>query len=134
VPPSAPDPATARGCSHPVRLRSVGVNKATGEVLAERPAIYMPCGSRRASGCPSCAEIYNADAFHLIRLGLLTRHTATALPLFVTLTAPGADVFGTGHHFRSLVHPSGVGGREAADAPEVPPGHRPARLTRRRPA
>jgi hypothetical protein len=30
----------------------------------------------------------------------------------------------------SLVHHPRVGGREAADAPEVPPGHRPARLTR----
>jgi para-aminobenzoate synthetase / 4-amino-4-deoxychorismate lyase len=36
---------------------------------------------------------------------------------------------------RSLVHPCRVGGfRWAADAPEVPPGHRPARLTLRRPA
>ncbi len=38
------------------------------------------------------------------------------------------------HRRRSLVHPLSVSGsRRAADAPEVPPGHRPARLTLRRP-
>jgi DNA-binding transcriptional LysR family regulator len=34
---------------------------------------------------------------------------------------------------RSLVHHPLVGSRETADAPEVPPGHRPARSTRGRP-
>ena len=38
-------------------------------------------------------------------------------------------VVGGANVMRSLVHHPCVGGREAADAPEVPPGHCPARLT-----
>jgi hypothetical protein len=96
-----PDVSSARECSRPVRLKSPGVDRNTGELVAGPSAIYMPCGTRRASRCPACAKVYNGDAFQLLRLGLLQRHTNGALPLFVTLTAPGAKVFGTNHHFRA---------------------------------
>ena len=32
--------------------------------------IYKPCGNRRATTCPGCAETYRRDAYHLIRAGL----------------------------------------------------------------
>jgi hypothetical protein len=55
--------------------------------------IYTPCGNRRAAFCPSCAETYRRDTYHLIAAGLrgdrwglppLNEHIA----LFVTATAP----------------------------------------------
>src|ERR687893_141188 len=74
---------------------------ATGRILATHPtsempdeALYVPCSNRRAVVCPSCAETYRADTFHLIRAGLtggkgvpdtITRHPC----VFLTLTAPG---------------------------------------------
>ena len=33
--------------------------------------IYKPCGNRRATTCPGCAETYRRDAYHLIRAGLI---------------------------------------------------------------
>jgi Replication initiator protein, pSAM2 len=61
--------------------------------------IYKACGNRRASLCPGCARTYQADAYQLLRAGLVggkgipatvSRHPA----VFATLTAPG---FGTVH-------------------------------------
>jgi hypothetical protein len=93
---------SAAACTHPVRLTGhlYRVDAATGEVLATTPTsalpdgiIYKPCGNRRASSCPACAETYRRDAFHLIRTGLIggkgispdvARHPA----VFLTLTAP----------------------------------------------
>jgi hypothetical protein len=39
-----------------------------GDVVEFR-VIYKPCGNRRASTCPGCAETYRRDSFHLIRAG-----------------------------------------------------------------
>ena len=56
--------------------------------------IYKACGNRRATVCPSCAEVYRADAYQLVLAGLqggkgvpdtVARHPA----VFATLTAPG---------------------------------------------
>ena len=33
--------------------------------------LYVPCGDRRASVCPPCAETYRADTYQLIRAGLV---------------------------------------------------------------
>jgi hypothetical protein len=84
------------------------------------------CGNRREAVCPSCAERYRQDAYHLIAAGLrggksvpesVTEHPA----LFVTLTAPS---FG-------LVHsrPLGPDGtprrcRPRRDTPTCPHGVR----------
>ena len=59
----------------------------------------MACKTRRASRCPSCAEIYRADTYQLIRAGLVggkgVPDTVTDHPaVFVTLTAPS---FGAVH-------------------------------------
>jgi hypothetical protein len=92
----------AAACTHPVRLygRIKHIDPATGELLHTVPtdklpdqAIYKPCGNRRATTCPGCAETYRRDAYHLIRAGLIggkgiTPAVATHPAVFATLTAP----------------------------------------------
>ena len=106
--------AAASACRHPIRLEGqIHVNNPAGEHIgtfdtADMPdgAIYTPCGNRRAAVCPSCAEVYRRDTYHLIRAGLqgdrwgippLHDHIA----LFVTATAPS---FGRVHHRVVTVH------------------------------
>jgi hypothetical protein len=106
--------AGAAGCSRPVRLTGTAatVHARTGEVLdtyraADAPdgLVYKPCGTRRASVCPSCARTYQGDAYHLLRAGL-TGSTSAGVPetvaahpiVFLTLTAPG---FGAVHGRRT---------------------------------
>ncbi len=53
----------------------------------------MPCGDRRASVCPACAETYRADTYQLIKAGLTggkgLPDTVSAHPcVFATFTAP----------------------------------------------
>ena len=101
--------ARAHGCVRPVRLRgsSVTVDSRTGAVVesfdtADLPdaVLYKPCGTRRASVCPACAERYRWDAYHLIASGLrggkgvpesVTAHPAT----FLTLTPPSFGIVHT---------------------------------------
>ena len=106
--------ARANGCSRPVRLRgsSTTVDSRTGEVVETfdtdalpDAVLYKPCGTRRASVCPACAERYRWDAYHLIRAGMAggkgVPDTVTTHPaMFLTLTPPS---FGTVHrrHDRS---------------------------------
>jgi hypothetical protein len=92
----------AAGCTNPVRLRgsSMTVDTATGEILSQVDTetlpdrvIYKPCGNRRACECPSCAEVYRRDAYHLLRSGLAggkgIPETVSAHPaVFATFTAP----------------------------------------------
>ncbi|PSK80176.1 hypothetical protein CLV63_1632 [Murinocardiopsis flavida] len=107
-------------CSRPVRVagRASAVDPASGEVQASFSSADQPdgtlliaCGDRRASVCPSCAETYRRDMWHVVVSGLQGRTSATssgahagvrgaavetAVPssvashprLFVTLTAP----------------------------------------------
>jgi hypothetical protein len=101
------------GCTRPVRLRGqlVDVDTTTGEVIrqvdtgSELPdgVIYKACGTRRASQCPSCAEVYRRDAYFLLHAGIaggdgapegVNRHPC----VFATLTAPG---FGPVHTRRT---------------------------------
>ncbi|WP_235998897.1 replication initiator [Qaidamihabitans albus] len=93
---------TAAGCTQPVRLtgRLHTINPDTGDILATRTTatmpdgvLYVPCGNRRADVCPSCAELYRADTYHLIKAGLLggkgTPETVASHPaVFATFTAP----------------------------------------------
>ena len=92
----------AAGCVRPVRLRGTvrDVDTVTGEVLdgldtEDLPdkAIYVPCGDRRASVCPPCAETYRADTYQLIRAGLaggkgMPESLAAHPCVFATFTAP----------------------------------------------
>ncbi|MGV9303821.1 replication initiator [Nonomuraea sp. NPDC003727] len=90
------------GCRQPIHLRGhvLHIDPATGRRLhtyttATEPGgiLRVPCKTRRASRCPSCAETYRTDTYHLIRAGLVGGKgvpptVATHPCLFVTLTAP----------------------------------------------
>ena len=92
----------AAACTRPVRLRGDirHVDPATGELLRTIPTIgmpdgviYKPCGNRRVTTCPGCAETYRRDAYQLIRAGLvggkgITPAVATHPAVFATFTAP----------------------------------------------
>jgi replication initiator protein RepSA len=94
--------SSLRGCERPIRLAGHlhTLNPTTGEILSSRSTeslpdgvIYLPCGDRRASVCPACAETYRADTYHLIRTGLIGGKgipdtVATHPVIFATLTAP----------------------------------------------
>src|SRR5688572_15017547 len=95
--------ANTRGCVRPVRLTGQlhTVEKATGRILDTRHTttampdgvLYVPCGDRRASICPPCAETYRADTYQLIRAGLaggkgVPTSVASHPAVFATLTAP----------------------------------------------
>lgn len=87
---------SVKGCLHPIRL--VGkweVRHAdTGHLVASRQGqVWASCGTRRAAVCPTCADRYAADAWHLIHAGLsggkgIPDTVAASTRLFVTLTAP----------------------------------------------
>ena len=101
----------AAGCTHPVRLHGDihTIDTHTGEILHTNSTeampdgvIYKPCGNRRTAVCPSCAETYRRDAYHLIRAGLIggktvpeavTHHPA----VFATFTAPSFGDVHTRH-------------------------------------
>ena len=95
--------ANTRGCVRPVRLTGAlhTVEHATGRIIETRHTasampdgvLYLPCGDRRASVCPPCAETYRADTYQLIRAGLVggkgVPATVAGHPaVFATLTAP----------------------------------------------
>ena len=98
----------AAACTRPIRLHGQisHVDPATGELLHAVPTttmpdsiVYKPCGNRRATTCPGCAETYRRDAFHPIRAGLAggkgVPATVAAHPaVFATFTAPS---FGSVH-------------------------------------
>lgn len=78
-------------CSHPVRIRTTEVHGATGEVRERE--VLRRCGTRLASKCESCSELYAGDARGVINSGIVGGEAFT----WLTLTAPGADVFGAVH-------------------------------------
>jgi hypothetical protein len=101
----------AAACAHPIRLvgEMTTLDRTTGQLLSRTStedmpdgAIYKPCGNRRATVCPSCADTYRRDAYQLIRAGLVggkgvpdsvNRHPA----VFPTFTAPGFGPVHTRH-------------------------------------
>ncbi|HVV09224.1 replication initiator [Amycolatopsis sp.] len=84
------------GCAKPIRLTGTHrLEDATGTALHHFAGeLFVPCGNRRESVCPACSDRYAADAFHLVRAGLLggtkgIPESITTKPrAFVTLTAP----------------------------------------------
>ncbi len=115
--------AAANGCARPVRLRGTirDLDPSTGEVVRavdtdQLPdkVLYTPCGDRRASVCPACAETYRRDTYQLIRAGLtggkgIPESVAAHPAVFATFTAPS---FGPVHTRRVL-----PGGRAARCRP-----------------
>jgi hypothetical protein len=105
--------ASAGECVRPVRLRPsmFRADPNTGELVptpAELPdapdgVLYKPCGDRRASVCPACAERYRRDTWQLIAAGLrggkgVPAEVAGHPAVFLTLTAPS---FGMVHTRRT---------------------------------
>ncbi len=123
---------SAAGCSQPVRLagmvRTTKVNTRTGEVTETRTVtedmpdgvIYKACGNRRASVCPSCAEIYRADAYQLVLAGMRggkgVPETVSGHPaVFATATAPGFGVVHTTRTNKKSGKPEPCRARRAPD-------------------
>ncbi|MEU8954533.1 replication initiator [Streptomyces sp. NPDC048518] len=120
------------GCTNPVHLvgSSVLVDTATGETLAgaEEPSspasarrLLTACGNRRASVCPACSRLYQADTYQLVRAGLVggkaVPETVDTHPrVFATLTAPGFGPVHTRREQSGRVRPCRPR-RGAADCP-----------------
>ncbi|WP_433177229.1 replication initiator [Actinoallomurus sp. CA-150999] len=100
------------GCAQPIHLRGRVDYRGplTGALLHRYSTLHEPdgvlrvaCKTRRASRCPSCAEVYRADSYQLVRAGPVggkgVPATVTAHPAaFVTLTAPSFGYYvGQGH-------------------------------------
>ncbi|WP_433892522.1 replication initiator [Streptomyces sp. CA-111067] len=98
------------GCTNPIHLAgtSAFIDGETGEALWSYGSpvyggrLLVACGNRRVSVCPTCARVYRADTYQLIRAGLVggktTPATVSGHPrVFATLTAPG---FGPVHSRR----------------------------------
>ncbi len=87
----------AEKCSRPVTLSKTLVDVCTGEAT-DGGTFQKACGTRLASRCPSCSEVYRRDLMTVIGEGLdLDKHPGEAVH-FLTLTAPGADHFGETHN------------------------------------
>ncbi|MGA4951469.1 replication initiator [Streptomyces lydicamycinicus] len=106
--------STLGGCTRPIRLAGHRtehrLNTATGEIgpafhhlnSNDLPAgdLLVRCGNRRTTRCPSCAETYRRDTYHLITAGLRggkgTPEQVKSHPrVFATFTAPS---FGPVHN------------------------------------
>ncbi len=122
------------GCTHPIRLdghrTEHTLNTTTGQIgpalhylnSAQLPAghLLVRCNNRRTTRCPSCAETYRRDTYHLITAGLRggkgTPDTVAQHPrVFATFTAPG---FGPVHNRLSNGR-CGCGTQHEKNAPEL---------------
>ncbi|MFC6090571.1 replication initiator [Saccharothrix lopnurensis] len=102
------DKVTATGgCAQPIRMTGGWQvqDAATGGLLDWHGGdVFIPCGNRRESVCPSCSDRYAADAYHLMHAGLAggskgVPTSVTEKPrVFATLTAPS---FGPVHNRRT---------------------------------
>lgn len=90
------------GCTNPVHLVGTATvfDARSGEALLEYASgsyggrLLTSCGNRRSSVCPTCARVYQADTYQLIRAGLVggkdvTEEVGGHPRVFATLTAPG---------------------------------------------
>ncbi|WP_459561289.1 replication initiator [Mycobacterium kiyosense] len=94
-----------RAAPHPVSGRGGGWNRSataptrSGWSAPTRPGANMRCGrcesNRRATVCPSCADLYARDTWQLVHAGAAGGHhdvpaeVADRPQVFATLTAPG---------------------------------------------
>jgi hypothetical protein len=117
----------AGGCVNPIRLRGYYQRTAadTGELLAllgsadGTGVVVVSCKDRRACCCPSCARLYEKDAYQLLAAGLrggkcVPASVGTHPALMLTLTAPS---FGAVHGNRDQERPCRCG---RAHDPEDP--------------
>ncbi|MCX5560740.1 replication initiator [Streptomyces sp. NBC_00038] len=90
------------GCTNPIHLVGTAtvLDASTGEALFSYGSdvyggrLLTACGNRRATVCPTCARVYQADTYQLIRAGLIGgknvgEKVGEHPRVFATLTAPG---------------------------------------------
>jgi hypothetical protein len=115
-------------CARPVRLRGHVCDGHGHRVWSteDEPdgVLRKACGNRREAVCPSCAERYRQDAYHLIAAGLRggkgVPDSVSAHPfVFATLTAPS---FGHVHAHLLDKHGNPRRCRPRRDAPVCPHG------------
>jgi hypothetical protein len=119
----------ARGCVNPIRLRGYYQRIAadTGELLAflgsadGAGVVVVSCKDRRACCCPSCARLYERDAYQLLAAGLrggkcVPASVGTHPAAMLTLTAPS---FGAVHGNRDHERPCRCGRRHDPEDPLV---------------
>lgn len=95
------------GCRWPVQLR-----------LHSGEEIVVPCKSQRTTRCPACARRARQRHYRRVLAGI-EAVTANDLVLWVTLTPPGAEVFGCPSH----VQTHGSRGQMIAACPCKRPHH-----------
>jgi len=93
------------------------VDPQTGEAhtvfdTAQEPdkILLKACGTRRASRCPPCAEVYRADAYQLVRAGIAggkgTPASVDGHPMvFATFTAPSFGAVHTARTHGGTIYP-----------------------------
>ena len=91
-----PAPTPKSRCSHPITLVPKCAHLNTGEIFTGK-SIEKPCGSRLAERCEYCSGIYAADARSVFNGGVDSDPMLESHFTFVTLTAPGSQVFGKTH-------------------------------------
>ena len=96
--PDAEDQPAEGECRNPIRLLRRTIDTRSGDLTEHE--IEKRCGNRRESVCPSCSCLYRGDAFQVIRSGLFDDANPNTVFTWVTLTAPGSDVFGRVHSQR----------------------------------
>ena len=118
------------GCVNPIRLRGFyqRISATTGEVLltigSGEPGgsvVLVACKDRRVCRCPSCARLYERDAYQLIAAGLRGGKSIPATvgahpAVMLTLTAPS---FGAVHNNPEGGRPCSCGARHRADDPQL---------------
>ena len=79
-------------CVNPFLVRKTSVDLETGELgFAE---FEKRCGTRKAELCESCSQIWKDDAYFALLRGA-QKHDGNLT--FITLTAPGENLFGKSH-------------------------------------
>jgi len=90
----------AEQCSRPKQLWLGSFDPSTGRKGPQRE-VLIACGNRRASQCEACSLVYQRDAMTLIQSGLYGEDGKPEPLTFLTLTAPGYEVFGKVHSRRT---------------------------------
>ncbi|MFI6250246.1 replication initiator [Streptomyces sp. NPDC051016] len=135
------------GCTNPIHLVGAATvfDTTTGAALLSYGSdvyggrLLIACGNRRATVCPACSALYQADTYQLVRAGLVGGKNVTEAVsghprVFATVTAPGFGPVHTRRERDGLVrtcrprrpgercphgHPLGCPAHHSADDPRL---------------
>lgn len=85
-------------CMNPYQLTKTSTNLLTGNT--ESVTYLKKCGTRLKSKCEPCSNMYRRDARELLETGIfehIDKIKNARVSTFITLTAPGEEVFGRLH-------------------------------------